>query len=104
MALLMGYVLVVTREGLSGGLGLWWKEVDVNIISHSRHHITVKVRDSAGHPVWAAVGVYGWPETENKYRTWELMRAMKEEINLPMVLLGDFNEITNMREKGAYDG
>lgn len=76
----------------------------MSVISYSRHHIAVEVRSVEGVPLWAAIGMYGWPETENKYRTWDLMRSLKETINLPTVFFGDFNEITSMAEKeGGVD-
>lgn len=86
-------------EGNSGGMGLWWRDINVHIFSYSRHHIAAEVRDDNNNPVWVAVGVYGWPETENKHRTWDMMRTIQDECEVPTVFFGDFNEIVSMSEK-----
>lgn len=42
---------------------------------------------------WSVTGIYGWPQQENKYRTWELMKRLHREIKGPWLCLGDFTEI-----------
>lgn len=32
-------------DGNSGGLGLWWKDLNVLIIYFSRHHIATEIRN-----------------------------------------------------------
>uniref|UniRef100_A0A803KTN4 Uncharacterized protein n=1 Tax=Chenopodium quinoa TaxID=63459 RepID=A0A803KTN4_CHEQI len=81
--------MCVSSIGNSGGLELWWKEVNAHVISYSNHHIVVVVRNASNDPLYAVVGVYGWPERELKYRTFELMKSLKD----------DFNEILSEEEK-----
>uniref|UniRef100_A0A803N0X5 Uncharacterized protein n=1 Tax=Chenopodium quinoa TaxID=63459 RepID=A0A803N0X5_CHEQI len=50
-------------------------------------------------PVWRAVGVYGWPERENKHLTWSLMSRLKADSSKPCIMSGDFNEIVSLAEK-----
>lgn len=48
-----------SSSGQSGGIGLWWKDVSVSLISFSQHHILVEVRDSDEvNSTWFACGVY----------------------------------------------
>ena len=98
--------LCLSSRGNSGGIGLWWREINLEISSFSEHHVEATVKNNEGHPVWRAVGIYGWPETEHKYKTWELMRTLRGEGSLPTVIFGDFNEIVSMTEKdgGAVRG
>ncbi|XP_057251804.1 uncharacterized protein LOC125498516 [Beta vulgaris subsp. vulgaris] len=90
----------------SGGMGLWWRDVTVNVCSFSNHHVEVDVCDGNNIAIWKAVGVYGWPEATNKHLTWDLMRSIRHGSALPMLLFGDFNEILGMHEKegGAIRG
>ncbi|KAL2902060.1 hypothetical protein RDABS01_027142 [Bienertia sinuspersici] len=80
-------------------MGLWWKDVNVRVISFSTYHFMVEVLDDNNSDMWRAVGIYGWPEKANKYKTWELMKSLKFSSASPIVFFGDFNEIINEREK-----
>ncbi|XP_021734135.1 uncharacterized protein LOC110700859 [Chenopodium quinoa] len=93
--------ICVSSNGNSGGMGFWWHEVNVNVISYSVHHFAADICDSLGEPKWRAIDFYGWPETENKYETWDLMRNLKSECNLPCVTFGDLNEIVSMTKKSG---
>ncbi|KAL2939067.1 Elongation factor 1-alpha [Bienertia sinuspersici] len=87
--------------GNSGGLGLWWRDLNIKVKSFSPHHIEVDVcrqDDSFG---WRVVGVYGWEEVANKHLTWSLIRRLCQDSNSPTILFGDFNEILSMEEKGG---
>ena len=91
--------LCLSSRGLSGGLGFWWMDLNVHIISYSAHHIAAEVRDDNDEVSWVAVGIYGWPETQNKHLTWELMKTIRSSHSYPVVFFGDFNEILNASEK-----
>ncbi|KAL2933323.1 5'-nucleotidase domain-containing protein 1 [Bienertia sinuspersici] len=86
-------------EGNSGGLGLWWHDVNLRIESYSRHHIAAKVLDEQDRPLWLAVGLYGWAEQANKLHTWELIRNLVGQHQGPIIFFGDFNEILMDEEK-----
>lgn len=79
-------------------MGLWWREIDVNVCTISEHHIEMEIRDGGNIPRWKAVGIYDWPEATNKHKTWGLMRNIRRRSSLPMVMFGDFNEILGMHE------
>ncbi|XP_021750450.1 uncharacterized protein LOC110716125 [Chenopodium quinoa] len=91
--------LCVSSNGNSGGLGLWWRDINAHVISYSFHHVAVEIRNASGVPIYAAVGVYGWPERENKHQTFELMKSLRDTIHTPIIFFGDFNEILSEDEK-----
>ena len=53
---------------------------------------------------WIVNGIYGWTDRASKFKTWDLMRSMAENVQLPYVFFGDFNEILALHEKegGAH--
>ncbi|XP_056695804.1 uncharacterized protein [Spinacia oleracea] len=90
----------VSSIGLSGGLCVYWKgeNITFNLVSFSQNHICGDVIVSSDRS-WRFIGIYGWPETANKYRTWELVRKLCENVHGPLVIGGDFNEILSHDEK-----
>lgn len=58
---------VVDINGLSGRLALlWMQEVDVQIQSFSKWHISVKFQDQCNNQVVLLIGFYGHPETSKR--------------------------------------
>ncbi|XP_021859944.2 uncharacterized protein [Spinacia oleracea] len=89
----------LSSVGLSGGMGFWWRDINVVTGTFSTHHFLADILDHNNLPVWRAVGIYGWPESENKHLTWSLMESIRGASPLPCVMFGDFNEILSMAEK-----
>lgn len=89
----------VASMGRSRGLCLFWQvdRVQFDLISFSSHHICGDVKK--GGLSWRFVGIYGWADTSNKYRTWELIHQLCEDVTIPILLGGDFNEILSHDEK-----
>jgi hypothetical protein len=50
---------------------------------------------------WRVTGIYGEPQSELKYKTWEKLVWLKDQDDeqLPWLCLGDFNEILFHHEK-----
>ncbi|CAM8905878.1 unnamed protein product [Rhodiola kirilowii] len=81
----------VPRIGLAGGLALWWKEeVTLTILSYSKLHIDAMVE---GEEIVRVTLIYGEPVTVKRGVTWELLRRLNSQHNLPWILFGDFNEV-----------
>uniref|UniRef100_A0A803MVI3 Uncharacterized protein n=1 Tax=Chenopodium quinoa TaxID=63459 RepID=A0A803MVI3_CHEQI len=91
--------LCLSSVGLSGGIGLWWNDNNVNVVSYSNNHIAVDVSNNGNNNVWRAIGVYGWPENENKHQTWLLMKNLRQQSPHPTIFFGDFSEILSAGEK-----
>ena len=64
--------LCIDSSENSGGIGLWWKDMIVLVISFSPRHILVEVRsdDRDVSRSWFACGIYGWPDRSGKFKTW----------------------------------
>lgn len=45
------------------------------------------------------VGIYGWPQRENKHRTWEIMGRIKSMSRAPCIMFGDF--FVSIKEGGG---
>ncbi|XP_057247549.1 uncharacterized protein LOC130589924 [Beta vulgaris subsp. vulgaris] len=90
----------ISSIGRSGGLCLFWKDekVSLTLVSFSHNHMCGDVVDNRGLQ-WRFVGIYGWPEEENKHKTWNLIRSLCDEYEGPIMFGGDFNEILSYNEK-----
>ena len=89
----------VSRNGIGGGLAmLWSSDVDVDIVSHSNHHIDALVQ-GAKRMKWRCTGVYGHHESSQKRHTWTLLRRLAGLFTFPWLYFGDFNEILDFKEK-----
>lgn len=88
-------------KGLSRGIGFWWHDLNVKMISFSTHHVAMKICDENDTPLWAAVGIYGWAEMGEKYETWSIMKSLKQIIIILTLFFRDFNEILSLDENGG---
>lgn len=85
--------------GKSGGLAmLWKKEINLELHNYSRYHIDVVVIERDGFK-WRFTGLYGEPSKEKRWKTWKLLRILKEQLSLTWLCAGDFNEILYNHEK-----
>ncbi|WCJ39481.1 hypothetical protein M5689_020468 [Euphorbia peplus] len=90
----------VPAVGRSGGLTLLWNKMcNINILGFLDHCIHFCFCNSVGTPLWRDIGVYGWPESTNKFRTWFMLKELHLRETLPWVCFGDFNEIMYSSEK-----
>ena len=95
----MAGCLGVDRHGLGGGLALLWSSaITVYIKNFSHHHIDADVVFEDGLH-WRVTGFYGHPERGLRAHSWALLRHLWGIRNLPWLVLGDFNEITDLNEQ-----
>ena len=71
------------------------------LLTQSSHHIDVEIGEGDDEPSWRLTGLYGWPETQHKLKTCELLRDVKPRSTLPWLLGGDLNEILYHHEKSG---
>ncbi|XP_030959237.1 uncharacterized protein LOC115981210 [Quercus lobata] len=92
--------ITVPSDGRSGGLAMLWREgTDVRFKSCSNSHIDVEIHERSSVAPWRAIGFYGQPDVAKRFISWQLMEALKKQSDLPWVVFGDFNEISQSYEK-----
>jgi hypothetical protein len=88
----------VEAKGKGGGLALWWRDgIDVSVHSWCQYFIDAKITSEAGS--WRFTGIYGEPRTELTEKTWEAIRYLYAQDDLPWLCCGDFNEILQQTEQ-----
>ena len=50
---------------------------------------------------WRLTGFYGHPETHRRYESWHLLAFLNNQLQLPWLCLGDFNDILSNTEKSG---
>ncbi|XP_074377107.1 uncharacterized protein LOC141718627 [Apium graveolens] len=94
-------MIVVEPQGRSGGLALFWKENgQAKLLSLSKNHTDVElnIKDMQA---WRLTGFYGEPNRSQRRRTWDLLRHLARDSNLPWCILGDMNNIVSQLDKGG---
>uniref|UniRef100_A0A803PJ09 Reverse transcriptase domain-containing protein n=1 Tax=Cannabis sativa TaxID=3483 RepID=A0A803PJ09_CANSA len=86
-------------QGSSRGLSLLWRnQEDGHILGYSNNHIDFLVKSSEkGH--WRLTGVYGELVRARRHQTWELLRFLARDSNLPWCVIGDLNNIVRHEDK-----
>lgn len=74
---------------------MFWKErVEVEVLSLSSNHIDVLIVIENGNGKWRLSGEYGFPESQMKDKTCELIEQLSLVESLDKwLLMGDFNLI-----------
>ncbi|XP_050257533.1 uncharacterized protein LOC126702755 [Quercus robur] len=62
------------------------------------HHVLVKVVEEDGF-AWFLTCFYGWPETNQRFKSWALLNHLRSFVNGPWMCIGDFNAILSSSEK-----
>ena len=93
---------MVSPDGLSGGLAIFWRDtVDCDFRSTPTLYYT-DVYITEGSTTFCLTYVYGNPERKPRQEMWIKMEALAQMglyRSKPRVVMGDFNEITNNKEK-----
>ena len=92
--------ITVPSDGRSGGLVMMWKEgAEVCFKSCSNSHVDVVVSEGKGAHPWRATRFYGHPDAGIRSQSWNLIKSLKRQCDMPWVIFGDFNEIVHSDEK-----
>ena len=93
------YCFTVPSLGRSGGLVLLWNDdIQVTIHNYSINHIDATVC-LQGVLQWRFTGFYGNPITHRRRESWALLDKLHSLMDLPWLLMGDFNEILSSDER-----
>jgi exonuclease III len=95
----MDFKEVVQSDGRSGGLLLQWKkEIKISLRFKMKYYIDVNVEHSHDF-TWRFTGFYGEPKWQERHLTWQHLRDLHSQSNLPWLVMGDINEILYSIEK-----
>ncbi len=91
------YVISVNCDSpnRNGGLSLFCREsISVNVLTLTPNCIEIEILACSfcDFP-WGFTGVYGWPRSIDRHKTWTLLCDIKDASSLPWICVGDFNEI-----------
>lgn len=93
------FCFCVDREGRGGGIAiLWRKYVDCSITNYSQNHVDIEVQDNI-RGRWRLTGFYGFPEGGRRRESWNFLRQLANLSQLPVCVIGDFNDILHASEK-----
>jgi hypothetical protein len=92
-------MVVKDCEGKGGGIAVLWRRgVDVALHNYSKYHIDMDVKDENGRE-WRFTGVYGEPQIDLRWKTWDTLGSLIMVPTKPWLLVGDFNETLFAHEK-----
>ena len=93
--------LGVGSFGRGGGLALLWsRDIDVKLQSCGKLHIDVAVLDPVSKIArWRFTGFYGESRRELRYKSWDCLRYLNTQSDLPWLCAGDFNEVLEAHEQ-----
>lgn len=89
----------VDCQGQGGGLALLWKNKnEVVVDSFSTNHIDIRV-SIQGWSCFRLTGIYGESNRARRRSTWNLIRNLSRDNNLPWCLIGDMNNVLGQVDK-----
>ena len=98
-SLQFGHYYGVSKVNHGGGLALFWKkDFDLQVVSSSLNHIDTVIFGGTD-KAWRFTGFYGAPETHHCSDSWNLLRNLHNQLSLPWLCGGDFNELVKSHEK-----
>lgn len=89
----------VESSGRSGGVGIFWKKpYTLELRNFSKYHIDLEVKEEGKYP-WRLTCWYGEANRSLRYKTWEMMRFLNADCDLPWLCIRDFNEVLRREEQ-----
>lgn len=84
--------VAVDGVGASGGLALWWRDyVNVTLRPWCQYFIDAEL--TVDDKTCRFTGFYEEPKTELRKKSWDAIRFLRAQNNLPWLCVGDFNEV-----------
>jgi endonuclease/exonuclease/phosphatase family metal-dependent hydrolase len=91
----------ISSTGRRDGLDIFWSnDIKVELLPYSQYHIDTIITEADGSP-WRLTCGYGEAQTQERHKTWDMLKFIKSSSHLPWVCVGDFNEVIHQSE---HDG
>ncbi|GMI79837.1 hypothetical protein HRI_001653000 [Hibiscus trionum] len=95
---MLDIISISPMEGCSGISLFATNNFNISLISYSSRYIHIQI--TKNNSTMFFTGMHGFPETSQKYKTWEIIDSLYPSTkNNPWLLSGDFNEILTDSEK-----
>ncbi|XP_061357803.1 uncharacterized protein LOC133302092 [Gastrolobium bilobum] len=92
--------IVEDAHGFTGGLWLLWNDDRCQVQALKQTHQFIHVRVTlADHQAFLYTVIYASPREEIRKRLWDDLLQLSEDISVPWLIAGDFNEIAFPSEK-----
>lgn len=87
----------VDAKGTFGGLALLWKkDLDVSLNRFANNFIDANVH--MPNYTWRLTGFYGHPDASKLKYSWDSLRQLSTQSQLPWLCIGDYNKILSQNE------
>lgn len=95
--------LVVDRLGRSGRLALLWsKEGVCEVLNFFQNFINILIHEENQQP-WRLTSFYGIADRARRRESWNMLRLLSAQSNLPWCVMGDFNDLPpNMKREVVW--
>jgi endonuclease/exonuclease/phosphatase family metal-dependent hydrolase len=73
--------------------------VNLSILSDSINHILCSISDGDRRDDWFLSCIYGHPEENNKWKTWDLIKQIHNQVGHKWLCMGDLNDMLQADDK-----
>ena len=95
----------VEADGLSGGLGLFWKkEMLIQVMHANQNFIHVQCYEKDGGAFWDGTFLYGNPSFSDRRHLWNKLQQLQLDHNNPWLCIGDFKILAQDEKQGLRLG
>ncbi|XP_072074464.1 uncharacterized protein [Arachis hypogaea] len=98
----MGFNHAIVEEavGFVGGIWILWKNDDfkIKVISTHKQFVHMEIENNQRR-TWSLTAVYASPQEAQRKEMWELLHNISRNMNLPWLMIDDFNDIAEQSEK-----
>jgi len=77
---------------------LWKEDIRLEVFKFLDNQISAWVTESDGFR-WLLTGFYGWPETNDRIKSWTLLSHIYSYVNGAWMCIGDFNKMLSSTKK-----
>ncbi|XP_057756534.1 uncharacterized protein LOC130975820 [Arachis stenosperma] len=98
----MGFNHAIVEEavGFVGGIWILWKNDDfkIKVMSTHKQFVHMEIENNQRRR-WSLMAVYASPHEAQRKEMWVLLHNISRNMNLPWLMIGDFNDIAEQSEK-----